>query len=237
MTRAFIAIRPPEPVLDAIAARVAAVAMPNARPTPREHWHLTLQFLGDDADVSDVEAALAPEPLDVGEGAGRIRLGGPETLGNPRRARVLALGLHEGARWTAELAALVERRLAPLGYAREDREPRLRRAPHPRTVSRWPTDVRTLRTAIGAEPVGPAWTVDEIVLFESRLRPQGAEQWCGRGYRRIGGRAESETTRSRLGIGTGCTVDPHGGSVGRAPQRRSSSSHGDDRRPGRLRCR
>lgn len=174
MTRAFIAIRPPESVLDAIAARIAAVAMPNARPTPREHWHLTLQFLGDDADVSDVEAALAHDPLDVASGAGRIRLGGPETLGNPRRARVLALGLHEGAHWTAELAALVERRLAPLGYAREDRE---RAFIAHLTLARFraPTDLRTLRTAIGDEPVGPAWTVDEILLFESRLRRQGAE--------------------------------------------------------------
>jgi hypothetical protein len=31
-----------------------------------------------------------------------------------------------------------------------------------------------VRAAIGSGPVGPAWPVDEIVVFESFLRPQGA---------------------------------------------------------------
>jgi RNA 2',3'-cyclic 3'-phosphodiesterase len=172
VTRAFVAICPPDAVLDAIAARVASIPHGNARMTARDQWHLTLQFLGDDADIDAVESALVQQPLRAD--AGRIRLGGLEPLGNPRRARVLALGLQEGARWTADLAACVERRLAPAGRVRTDREHDF--VAHV-TLGRFrePTDLRRVRRAIGAEPVGPSWSVDEIVLLESRLRPQGAQ--------------------------------------------------------------
>jgi 2'-5' RNA ligase len=173
LTRAFVAIRPPDAVLDAITTRIASVPHANARMTTRDQWHLTLQFLGDEADVDAVETALTRESLVAGRaGAGRIRLGGLESLGNPRRARVLALGLHEGARRMAELAARVERRLAPMGHVLEHREHGF--VAHV-TLGRFrePTDLRPVRAAIGNEPVGPAWLVDEILLFESRLRPQG----------------------------------------------------------------
>ena len=58
MTRAFVAICPPDAVLDAIAARVASVPHANARMTARDQWHITLQFLGDDADIDAIETAL-----------------------------------------------------------------------------------------------------------------------------------------------------------------------------------
>ena len=48
VTRAFVAICPPPPVLDAVEARTAAVDIPGARRTPREQWHITVQFLGND---------------------------------------------------------------------------------------------------------------------------------------------------------------------------------------------
>ena len=38
-----------------------------------------------------------------------------------------------------------------------------------------PTDLRAAVAAVGAGPVGPAWMVDEVVLFESRTRREGAE--------------------------------------------------------------
>lgn len=171
MTRAFVAIRPPAAVLDAIEARLASVDLGNGRPARRDQWHLTLQFLGDDADVAAVARALTGEPF--GADKGRMRLGGADTIGNPRRARFLVLGLREGAAGLGAVAAQVERRLAPLGYAR-DRPgeaflPHLTLARH-----RAPTDLRAVCAAIGPEPVGPAWDVDKIVLFESELRADGA---------------------------------------------------------------
>jgi len=172
VTRAFVAIRPPRSVLDAIAARVASPAMFRGRATARDQWHLTVQFLGNDADLAAVATTFELDPLDLG--AGKIRLDGADALGPRRRARILALGLHEGAGWIQELAAQVERRLAPLGYVRDVREKEFR--PH-LTLARFrePTDLRPLCAAIGPEPVGPAWRVDGVVLYESVLRPQGAQ--------------------------------------------------------------
>jgi RNA 2',3'-cyclic 3'-phosphodiesterase len=172
VTRAFVAIRPPPPVLDAIEARVASSTMFRARATARDQWHLTVQFLGNDADLAAVATAFELEPLDLE--AGEVRLGAAGALGNRRRARILALELHEGAEWIRELAAQVERRLAPLGHVRDAREKSFR--PH-LTLARFrePTDLRPLCAAIGPEPVGPAWRVDDVVLYESALRPQGAQ--------------------------------------------------------------
>ncbi len=171
MTRAFVAIRPPTEALDAIEARIASSSIAGGRPTYRDQWHLTVQFLGNDVDLAAVATAFELEPLDLG--AGEIRLGGADALGNRRRARILALKLHDGAEWVWELAAQVERRLAPLGHVRDVREEKF--LPH-LTLARFrePTDLRPLCAAIGPEPVGGAWRVDEVVLYESVLRPQGA---------------------------------------------------------------
>jgi RNA 2',3'-cyclic 3'-phosphodiesterase len=171
MTRAFVAIRPPTEVLDAIEARIASSSISGGRPTSRDQWHLTVQFLGNDVDLGAVATAFELEPLHLG--AGEMHLGGADALGNRRRARILALKLHEGAVWVRELAARVERRLAPLGLVRDVREEKF--LPH-LTLARFraPTDLRTLCAAIGPEPVGGAWRVDKVVLYESMLRPQGA---------------------------------------------------------------
>ena len=172
MTRAFVAIRPPAGVLDAVEARVASVPMASARRTTRDQWHLTVQFLGDDVDMEAVSGALGSELLAVG--AGELRLGGAGALGNPRRARILALTLCEGEEWMQVVAAQVEARLAPFGY---------RRDPAPEefvahlTLARFraPTDLRELSAAIGSKPVGPSWTAEGVVLYESVLRPERAQ--------------------------------------------------------------
>ena len=172
MTRAFVAIRPPAAVLDAIAARVAGVAMPGGRSTTRDQWHITLQFLGDDADIDSVVRVFEREPIELG--AGEIAFGGADALGDRRRARILALRLNAGAAWTQELAEHLERRLAPLGHVRDIREEAF--LPH-LTLCRFrtPSDLRPLCASIGPEPVGRAWSVEEVVLFESSRRPQGAQ--------------------------------------------------------------
>jgi RNA 2',3'-cyclic 3'-phosphodiesterase len=167
MTRAFVAVPLPETVLDAIADRLAGVSMVG-RVATREQWHLTLQFLGDDADVDAVVAAL--EQLDVQ--GGRARVGGAGAFPDAGRARVLWLGLAEGTDVVARLANATARRLAPLGYEPDARPYRphvtLARAPVP-------TDVRGLIGALGAHPVGPAWDVASITVYESRRHPTGAD--------------------------------------------------------------
>jgi len=170
MARAFVAVRPPEAVLDAIAARMAGVEIAPGRPAPRDQWHLTVQFLGNQVDLDAVVHALAEEPFDVSPG--RLRLAGARAFGNPRRARILALGLQEGETWMANLAFVVGERLAPLGNTREAR-PYVAHL----TLARFgePSDLRAICSAIGPEPVGDAWKSTEVVLFESVLRRGGPE--------------------------------------------------------------
>lgn len=149
---------------------MASVALRGARATTRAQWHITVQFLGDDADIDAVSPAFAREPLDLD--AGSVAFGSADALGDRRRAHIFALGLRDGGAWMRALTAQVEHRLAPLGDARDAR---LQFVPH-LTLARFrePTDLRALRSAFGPEPVGPAWRVDEVVLYESVLDPEGA---------------------------------------------------------------
>ncbi len=135
----------------------------------REKWHLTLQFLGPVpaqgpvvAATRAVTAVQAPFPF---------RLGGAGAFPSLWRAKVIWIGAAEGGEPLAGLASAVGAALGPVGYAPEARRFR----PH-LTVARLrdPVDVRAAVDAIGQEAVGPAWTVTEVVLFASRLSPEGA---------------------------------------------------------------
>jgi 2'-5' RNA ligase len=166
VTRAFVAVRLPDAVLDAIEQRVAGLSVP-ARITGREQWHLTLQFLGDAADVDAVTAALAG--LDAAGGTARI--GGAGAFPDARHGRVLWLGLIEGVALFGRIAAAVAECTAGLGH---DVDPRPFR-PH-LTLARFrtATDLNSAIGRLGDDAVGPAWNVDAVTLFESRRESDGA---------------------------------------------------------------
>jgi 2'-5' RNA ligase len=170
MPRAFIAIRPPDAVLDAIAERMESVEVRGGRATTREQWHVTIRFLGNHVDVDAVESALARRPLDVG--SGEIEFGGAGALGSARRARVLVLKVGGGVAWARELSAQVGQRILPLGYEPDEHRVFV---PH-LTLARFrePTDVRALCAEVGTQPVGSPWRVTEVVVFQSELHPDGA---------------------------------------------------------------
>jgi 2'-5' RNA ligase len=177
--RLFVALEPTEAVRRRIAAAVAALrkaggrAASDVRWLPPENVHLTLQFLGavPHARVADVTAAVAACAAAAGPLSLEVR--GAGGFPNARRARVVWLGLGGDV---AALAALVQelgRRLAPLGFAPEERP----FSPH-LTVGR----AREARGSPGlagalaevAQEDGIAWRAGELVLFESHLSPQGA---------------------------------------------------------------
>lgn len=135
----------------------------------RDQWHLTLEFLGAVRELAPVVTALAGAA--GAEPRFGFRLGAAGAFPRPRRARVIWIGAGEGAGPLARLASAVETALTPVGYAAGARPFR----PH-LTVARLrdPADVRAALDAIGPGAVGPAWTVEELVLFESRLSPRGA---------------------------------------------------------------
>jgi 2'-5' RNA ligase len=167
VTRAFVAVAVPEAVLDAVSARTEGLKVRGGRTMKMAQWHLTLQFLGDDADIEAVAAALDGFAVP----GGRVRLGGAGAFPNARRGRVLWIGVAEGEDVLARLARGVAERLAPIGYEAEARPFR----PH-LTIVRCssPTDLRAPVAAFDAESLGPAWRVDALTVYESVLRPEGA---------------------------------------------------------------
>jgi len=167
VTRAFVAVRLPEPVLDALAERLAPLALPGRR-TTREQWHLTLRFLGDDADPQAVADALGG----IDTAGGHARLGGPGAFPDAAHARVLWLGLAHGTTDVTRLAAAVARRVATLGH-----EPDRRPFQAHITLARVgvPTDLRAEIAAIGDTPVGPTWAIDAVTVYESCRHANGAD--------------------------------------------------------------
>ncbi|MFT3914101.1 MAG: RNA 2',3'-cyclic phosphodiesterase [Anaeromyxobacteraceae bacterium] len=176
--RLFVALRPPAPVLEAAAARVAALrgaagpAAADVRWVAPGNVHLTLRFLGGvpAGRVPDVEAAVR------GAAAAAARftlaLGGPGAFPSARRPRVLWLGVGGEVAALSALAADLGRHLAPLGFPPEERafSPHLTvgRARDPRGAPRL---AGALAGADGAAPV--PWAVDFIALVESHLSPAG----------------------------------------------------------------
>jgi 2'-5' RNA ligase len=174
--RCFVAIDLAPDVRAAVARTQAALraAAPRAdvRWADATQFHLTLKFLG---AVPDARVAAVSQAVDEAAAVGPIAvaaggLGGFPSLGRPR---VLWVGIARGVAEIAALAAAVDRATAGLGFPPESRPFRghltVARVRSPRGL---PALVEAVRAA-GAPDFG-AWTVSEVVLYESRLRPTGA---------------------------------------------------------------
>jgi 2'-5' RNA ligase len=176
--RLFVALDPPEPVrrrLTALAVELRRTAGRHAeevRWVPPENVHLTLQFLGavPEERVGAIEAALrdvaaAARPL-------ALELRGAGGFPSARRPRVLWAGVEGEVDALAALVADLGRRLAPLGFAPEERpfsaHLTLGRA---RDVRGAPGLAGALAQA--AETAGTPWRAADVALFESHLSPKG----------------------------------------------------------------
>ena len=174
LRRAFVAVVPPSEVLAAVervVAPVRPVAPPRVKWTHAGQWHLTLQFLGavreenlDDL-VDSLHALLRRErPV-------TLALGGAGAFPSTSHASVVWIGIDEGQKELARLAASVFRATEPFGYVpdHESFTAHLTVARSPRARS-----LASLVTSLGDGPVGPMWDATEAVLMESDTRPQGA---------------------------------------------------------------
>jgi len=179
MARAFVAIVPPHDVLDAVSKcswramhRPTELALPRLlgpRWTTREHWHLTLQFLGNGVDLDAAAAALAAVRGD----SAHVRLGGLGGFPSERRATVVWLGVVEGARELSALAAIVKEATAPVVGVKDAAG----REYHPHlTLTRLarPADLRAAARGAGRAAIGPRWVAGGLTLFESVTAPGGA---------------------------------------------------------------
>lgn len=135
-----------------------------------EKFHLTLKFLGSvSADMRpEIEASL--ERIASATEAFRISLQGTGAFPERGTARVLWAGVSDPERKLAALAEAVEQFIAPLGFPRENRP----FAPH-LTLARVKEgkDARKLLDGSNALEFGE-FSVNEIVLYESKLHPGGS---------------------------------------------------------------
>lgn len=172
--RTFIAVE----LNDAIRSQAVALQDDLARTgtevkwTERENLHVTLVFLGEVPDkevpqvcriASDSVAGMTPFRMAV-ENAG--------CFPNPRRPRVLWIGVGQGTQELVQIHDALETPLLDLGYRREDR----RYAPHitlGRVKSDRPTEELTKALAQHAAWKGGEMTVQEIHVMGSELTPTG----------------------------------------------------------------
>jgi 2'-5' RNA ligase len=167
--RGFLAVVPPDDVLDAVDAVASRIELPStARRMARPQWHLTLQFLGNRVDFDAVGGAL--EALAVRRGT--VALGSAGAFPSERRGRILWLGVNEGDALLSQLAAAVGALLEPVGSPPEERQYHAHL-----TLARLkaPADLRPVVAELGSAAVGRPWTADEVVLFQSKTRSTGAE--------------------------------------------------------------
>ena len=181
--RAFVAVVPPPVVLDALEARLASVQEGNElRWMRRDQLHFTVQFLG---RVKNVEMLTGDLEHAIGQHAQfDARLGGSGAFPSTRRARVVWIGVDQGADPFGALASAVHRTTERMGYDTENRA----FTPH-MTVARAsrPIAANSVVEKIGSEPIDPQWNVSEVLLFESDTRPDGAVHTVRRRFA-LGGR-------------------------------------------------
>ncbi len=168
LRRAFVAAVPPPPVLDAIAVMLEGATRRGFTWTRREQWHVTIQYFGrvDDPDalVGALAGAVATVP------AARVQIGGAGGFPTDRRASVYWLGVLDPEPLTRVYDAVID----SAGAFVRPRD-RVRYVPH-LTLARMSSPKRLAEeiTVLAGVPVGPPFTVDEIVLLESETRREGA---------------------------------------------------------------
>jgi len=180
MTRAFVALCLDEPIRATVAAEIQRVR-PLSRAVawvPAQNLHLTLKFLGEQTDGRLAEAVLALEEAAAGRAAFAITLHGLGAFPGMERARVLWVGVAEGALEVRALQSQVEAVLERRGFTRESRpwHPHLTigRVFDPR---RWRRDTSpALRESIARAAAMGFGTlgVARVALMRSDLSPSGA---------------------------------------------------------------
>lgn len=169
--RLFLAAELPAPVRRELEAWSSlARELPGWRFLDAASVHLTLRFLGEVSAERDLEARPVWREVVAGGRAVRLRLAGAGCFPPRGRPRVLWAGIEELEPRTAlhALARELEQAARELGFAAEPRpyQPHL-------TVARARREGEAARPAHALEGTAAGW-VREVVLFESRLGPEGA---------------------------------------------------------------
>ena len=174
--RAFIALPIPEPVtafLQQVQGQLQARQL-DCRWPAAKNIHLTLMFLGniEAALTTDIDARM--DRIASRHPAFSIRAGGAGVFPNVRRARVLWVGLTGDIDRLRHLQSDLESGLAADGFDQAPRDFR----PH-LTIGRTRRriDAKIIETSLAAlrDLASDPFQVDQMVLYQSILKPAGAE--------------------------------------------------------------
>lgn len=138
--------------------------------------HLTLKFLGDTPADKAPAVVQALEQAAAGFEPFVFQVAGFGCFPNPRKARVLWVGIPQMPKTLSDLQRALDLQLTRLGYAKEDRP----FSPH-LTLGRVNDSIsagerQALSDLIARTEVGSLGTVPvhEVILFKSDLKPTGA---------------------------------------------------------------
>jgi 2'-5' RNA ligase len=171
--RLFVAVFPSPEAQRAAASVIDALRRPGdgvswVKP---DNLHYTLRFIGEVGDDGARRVGEAARAAANGRPAFDAVPGGIGAFPNPRQARVLWLGLAEGAAPLVELAGALEDELAKRGFDRERR----RFSAH-LTLGRVRDPRADWTAAIAAAPTSPPerFRVDRMCAVVSHLSPKGS---------------------------------------------------------------
>ena len=183
MLRSFIAVEIPPEIQNEISRSIAPLQ--KALPKPLVRWvaaqnvHLTLKFLGDVSSENLDQLANELRSETINHESFCIPVGGVGAFPNPRRARVIWIGL-EASPALKTLLHGVEAVAAKLGYAAEERpfSPHLTVGRVGKNISG--ADPQTIQTALERMHVGALGTIriSAVHVFKSDLRPEGPIYTC-----------------------------------------------------------
>jgi len=179
MLRSFIAVEIPAEIQSTIALAVAPLQKALPRPIMRwvtsQNVHLTLKFLGNVSPANLERLAEALEVEVVAHEPFSMSVGGLGTYPNPRRVRVVWIGLDAPPALNVLLHG-VEAAAERLGYPSEDRpfSPHLTIGRVGQSATRM--DLQRIRTAFETTNVGLLGSVrvDAVHIFKSDLQPGGS---------------------------------------------------------------
>jgi 2'-5' RNA ligase len=173
--RTFVAVFPPQEVVDALAALVERARRPGDGISwvKSDNLHYTLRFLGELDEGRVAAACRAAEQAVVGLAPFDAVLGGPGAFPNFRRPRVLWIGLEAGKETLELLARSLDEALRREGFGSPDRPFQahltLGRVRDPRGDTGGPAAER-----LAGERAAGQWTVDRLTVVHSTLSPRGS---------------------------------------------------------------
>jgi 2'-5' RNA ligase len=138
----------------------------------QDNLHVTLLFLGEVDDRQVAEVCRIVGDRTAQRGAFPMSIEGVGSFPNPRRPRIIWIGVGTGASELCDLHDDLERPLTKLGYRREERK----YTPHitiGRVRSEAPADALSAQLAKNGGWKGGETLVNEVCVMGSELTPQG----------------------------------------------------------------